>query len=111
MSWIMVGTAAIGAIQGAQQAKAQRKANQQNADMAAAQTEFSPWTGAKPGQAEMGAITTSALEGGVQGAMTGAMNKGRMGFGQGTSANPNNMDKAIEGGLAYGPAKPKNFSY
>lgn len=75
MSWVgvAVGTTALGAVQGAQQRKAQQRANQQSADISAAQEEFSPWTGQKPQEAKIGAVTGSPLQGAVQGALTGAM--------------------------------------
>lgn len=41
--------------------------------MAAAQTEYSPWTGIKPGTPQMQAVTGSALGGAEQGALSGAM--------------------------------------
>lgn len=77
MSWVVagvaLGSAAIGAYQGEQQRKAQVEANKQQAEMAAAQTQFSPWTGAGPGQANIQPVTGSALQGGLQGGLSGAM--------------------------------------
>ena len=73
MSWVVVGMAAVGAVQGAEQRSAQKKANKAQADAAAAQTEFSPWTKAGPGQLNQQAVTGSALGGAVQGGLAGAM--------------------------------------
>jgi hypothetical protein len=103
--WPAIALAGLGAIQGQQQADAQRQANKQQADMAAAQTEFSPWTGAGPGKAKLGAVTGSPLAGAVQGGLSGAMYGDKLGFGGG-AGGPNEMDMAIEQGQAYGPAKP-----
>lgn len=50
MSWVAVGLTAAGVVSGSLSAKAKAKENERNAKMAAAQTEFSPWTGAGPGQ-------------------------------------------------------------
>lgn len=74
MSWVAVGTmAALGAVQGNQQRQAQAKANQQNADISAAQTQYSPWTNIKPQGVQMGALGGGALGGAEQGALAGAM--------------------------------------
>lgn len=77
MSWVVVGvagtTAVLGAINAAEQRKAQQKANQQNANIAAAQQEFSPWTGIKPASPQMQAVDSSATAGAAQGALSGAM--------------------------------------
>ena len=109
--WPAIALAGLGAIQGGQQAAAQRDANKQQAQMAAAQTEFSPWTGAGPGKANLQAVTGSPLAGAVQGGLSGAMYGDKLGFGQGTE--PNEMDRAIEYGRAEGPARPgmKKYGY
>jgi hypothetical protein len=77
MSWVVVGvagtTAAVGAVTAAQQRKAQQQANQKNAEMAAAQMEYSPWTGIKPQSAEQQAVTASPMAGAIQGGLSGAM--------------------------------------
>lgn len=74
MSWVAVGSmTAIGAVQGAQQRKAQQEANQQNANLNAAQMEYSPWTGVKPGVATAAPVTASAFGGAEKGALSGAM--------------------------------------
>jgi len=73
MSWFVVGMAAVGAVQGAEQRSAQKKANKAQADAAAAQTQFSPWTKAGPGKLDQKPVTASALGGAVQGGLTGAM--------------------------------------
>lgn len=77
MSWVVAGvaggTALLGAVNAAQQRNAQRKQNQQQADMSAAQMEFSPWTGVKPGTPQVSAITANPLGGAVQGGIGGAM--------------------------------------
>lgn len=81
MSWVVSGAAAATAVVGAysadQQRKAQQDANKQQAEMAAAQTQYSPWTGMQTGQANLQPVTASALQGGLQGGLSGAM------FGQG----------------------------
>ena len=77
MSWVVAGTAAgtalLGAYQGEQQRKAQVAANNQQAQMAAAQTQYSPWTGMGAGQANLSPVTGSALGGAIQGGLSGAM--------------------------------------
>lgn len=74
MSWVAVGTmAALGAVQGQQQRQAQAKANQQNADISAAQAQYSPWTNIKPQGVQIGALGGGALGGAEQGALAGAM--------------------------------------
>lgn len=81
MSWFVAGTTAATAVVGAysadQQRKAQQDANKQQSEMAAAQTQYSPWTGMQTGQANLQPVTASALQGGLQGGLSGAM------FGQG----------------------------
>jgi hypothetical protein len=72
MSWVAVGVS-VGAVQGAQQRKAQQDANQQQANISAAQTEFSPWTKIQPQAANLQPVTSSALGGAAQGALAGAM--------------------------------------
>jgi len=75
--WPMIaatlGSAAIGALSGAQQRKAQQEQNQAQADIAAAQTQYSPWTNIKPQAAQMQTVTGSPLGGAAQGALSGAM--------------------------------------
>lgn len=78
MTWVAVGiagtTAAVGAVNAGAQRKAQQKANEQNANIAAAQQEFSPWTGMKPASPVMGSnYGPGALGGAVQGGLGGAM--------------------------------------
>jgi hypothetical protein len=81
MSWVVsgvaVGSAVIGAYSQEEQRKAQVAANKQQAEMAAAQTQYSPWTGMGSGQANMQPVTGNALSGALQGGLSGAM------FGQG----------------------------
>lgn len=77
MSWVAVGVAAVGAVSSMQQAKAKKKAQEEQNQVAAAQTMYSPWTGVSgqadtsPQQSQFG----SALSGGLQGYMTGSMMK------------------------------------
>jgi uncharacterized membrane protein len=76
MSWAVtavVGSTALGAYQAEEQRKAQAAANRTNAEMAAAQTQYSPWTGMATGQAEMAPVKGDALGGAAQGALGGAM--------------------------------------
>jgi hypothetical protein len=79
MSWVVtgigvtVGTTALGAVQANQNRKAQQKANQQQADISAAQTQYSPWTGIKGGTPDIKATpdNTAGIIG--QGALSGVM--------------------------------------
>ena len=100
MAWIvagMAGGAALGMLQGQQQRKAQERANRQQTEIAAAQNQFSPWTGIKPSTPQLGAVTASGAGGALQGGLAGAM------FGQqfgskkpilnAAEANPNPTDK------------------
>lgn len=73
MPWIPLLTAAVGAVQGNQQRRAQQQQNQQQTDIAAAQTQYSPWTGIKPQGVQFNPVTGSALGGAAQGALAGAM--------------------------------------
>jgi len=65
----------IGAAQGMMQARAQKKANEQQAMINAAQTEYSPWTGITPGQTQVQPANAigSALSGGIAGGLAGYM--------------------------------------
>jgi hypothetical protein len=77
MAWVTVGiaggTALLGALSAANQRKAQQQQNQAQADISAAQTQYSPWTGVKPQAAQMQAVTGDPLGGAAQGALSGAM--------------------------------------
>lgn len=77
MTWVVsgvtAGTAALGAFQADEQRKAQIAANRQQAEMAAAQTQYSPWTGMATGQANLQAVTGNPLAGALQGGLQGAM--------------------------------------
>ena len=75
MSWVVVGAAAIGAVTADQQRRQAKKQNQQQASMAAAQTEFSPWTGLGAGSFSPVSEGQGALAGGAQGALGGWMHK------------------------------------
>lgn len=106
----MVGASAL---MGAQQAKAQRKAQEAQNQAAAAQTMWSPWTGMGAGQASYAPTQSSlqgALSGGLQGGLSAAMLNSSMGGGE-AAAQPNMMDEQVASGQAYGPAKPENFQY
>lgn len=65
----------LGMAQGAQQANTQKKQNKLNADISAAQTQYSPWTGITPSNPDIKAVdaTGSALAGGIGGAFSGYM--------------------------------------
>lgn len=76
--WWIPASMAVGAIMQGQQAKAQRKAQQQQANISAAQTEYSPWTGITPQQFNPQPITASALGGAVQGGLSGVMQEQAM---------------------------------
>ena len=56
-----------------EQRKAQERANRQQTEIAAAQTQFSPWTGIKPSTPQLGAVTASGAGGALQGGLAGAM--------------------------------------
>lgn len=75
MSWIVAGTAigsaVLGAAQGQQKRKAEQEANQANAQITAAQTQYSPWTGMAPQKFEATPIADSALGGAVVGGYGG----------------------------------------
>lgn len=64
--------------------KAAAKNNQRQADIAAAQTAYSPWTGIKPQGVnttptdEMGGALTGAVQGGLAGLMHNQANAGKM---------------------------------
>lgn len=70
---LILGMAALGAVQAEQQRKAQARAQEQNAQMAAAQTKYSPWTGMGPGQVQAQAPNGGALQGAMAGGLSGAM--------------------------------------
>lgn len=67
----------LGALQGSIQANAQKNAQKRQADLAAAQTQYSPWTGISPQQFQpqavdaTGSMLTGALGGGLAGYMAG----------------------------------------
>lgn len=66
----------IGALTGMEQARAQRKAQQQQAQISAAQTQYSPWTGIKPQQYTPQPVESgleSGLKGGIAGGLSGYM--------------------------------------
>ena len=75
MAWWIPALAAVGALQGGQQASAQRKAQAAQNKAAAAQTEFSPWTHMGAGQTSNAPTQSDfggALLGGIEGGLTGA---------------------------------------
>lgn len=75
MSWVVVGVAAAGVLQGSANEKKMERANKARA----ATIQYSPWTGmGDPGEQQL----PGALEMGLQGASLGASAKGMMG-GQG----------------------------
>lgn len=71
--WPTLALAALGAIQGEGQRRSQERANKQQANISAAQTEFSPWTGLTPQAFTPQAEGAGALGGAVQGGLSGAM--------------------------------------
>lgn len=77
MSWIVAGVAAASAVMGAvnqgNQARAQKKANETNANMAAAEQQYSPWTGMKASAPPVNPISASPVGGAMQGGLSGAM--------------------------------------
>lgn len=76
MAWLVVGTtAALGALTASQNRQAQQRANQQSADLSAAQMQYSPWTGVKPQAAQVTPVTANALGGALQGGLAGAMHE------------------------------------
>lgn len=72
MAWVPIALAAYGAISGANRARAQKRAQEEQNKAAAEQTMYSPWTGMGAGQANYSA-TPGALDQGVGGAMQGYM--------------------------------------
>jgi hypothetical protein len=77
MTWavtaVAAGTAILGAVNADAQRKAQQKANQQSADISAAQMEYSPWTHVNPQAAQVTPVTGNALGGALEGGLGGAM--------------------------------------
>jgi len=75
MSWIAVGAAAIGLVTSVSNNKAKAKAQQKQADISAAQTQYSPWTGQQAQEFNPQAIdgTGDALKGVAGGAFSGIM--------------------------------------
>lgn len=96
MSWVVVGVAAVGMLQGA----ANQKQNKRNQEYRAETIKYSPWTGmGDPGAEEK----PGALEMGLQGAAMGASAKGMMGgggqqgmqMGQGQVVSDNMVNKEL----------------
>jgi len=75
MSWVAVGMTAVGAVTAANSRKAAQEQNQKQAEMAAAQTQYSAWTGAAPGEFTPQAVPGGALQGAATGALSGMMYK------------------------------------
>lgn len=73
MAWWLPAMAVGSAIMGGQQAKAQNKARERQNMAAAAQTEWSPWTGMGQGQIDTSRTDpmAAALQGGLGGFMQG----------------------------------------
>jgi hypothetical protein len=67
---VMMG---VGALQGAANRKAQQNANEQQANISAAQMEYSPWTKMAPQSFTPQAVKESGFGGAAQGALGGAM--------------------------------------
>lgn len=79
MSWVVtgigvgVGTTALGAVQANQNRIAQQRANQQNANISAAQTQYSPWTGIKGSAPNIQATPDNTASTLAQGALGSTM--------------------------------------
>lgn len=75
MSWMMAGMAAMGVVNAQMAAKAKAKENQKNAEISAAETQYSPWTGIQPTkfQYQDPNATGNSIAQGAQGALSGAM--------------------------------------
>lgn len=92
MSWWVAGAMTVASVANANsQRKAQQDANQKNAQINAAQMEYSPWTGVKPGEVQMQATPNTALASGLQGGLSGAMFAKKNGFGSESPAPAPNM--------------------
>lgn len=80
MSWVAVGFTGGSALLSMQQAKRQQEQQKAQNIAAAAQTEYSPWTGMGQGQLQTGAPSqiASGLQGGLTGFMQGKAIQGAM---------------------------------
>lgn len=96
MSWVVVGVAAAGALQGA----ANEKKNKRQHEYRAEAIKYSPWTGmGDPGVQEAPGMLESALKGAAMGSMIGGAGGGKgleLGAGQSTA----NMGNQAMGGSA-----------
>lgn len=81
MAWVPIALAIASAAHQARtsenQRRAQVKQNESNANISAAQAQFSPWTGINPQSANQQAVTADPLSAGfggaIQGGLAGAM--------------------------------------
>jgi hypothetical protein len=70
----MLGMAGLGLLQGKQAQDQQKKQNKLNAELSAAEQQYSPWSGIKPSSAQLQAVDQSApLTGAIGGAFSGYM--------------------------------------
>jgi len=90
---------ALSAHQANKSRQAQADANNQSAQISAAQQEFSPWTGITPQAVQTSPLGTDAIGGAAQGALSGAM-----------FANANKKGAAEEAKLAAETAAIKGGS-
>jgi|GEM_PF-4609364 len=109
MAWIPIAMAALGAVSGAEQAKAQKKAQERQANLSAAQTQYSPWTGITPQQFTPGPVSSplaGAFSGGVQGGLQGMMFSKGMGESAPMSSGPTDSMPQLQPvslGSSYSP--------
>lgn len=111
MTWagtaIAVGSATVGAINANQQRKAQQKANQANANISAAQTQYSPWTGAAISSPKFEATPDNTFGAAAQGALGGAMFAKRLNAGGVEGEEDIKIDSEDQAWLDdQGPAQP-----
>jgi len=80
MTWVVVGSSGVGLASGYMNAKSQERNNARQADISAAQAQYSPWTHITPSNPNLQATDPAgaALVGGAQGALAGVMTKQSM---------------------------------
>jgi hypothetical protein len=108
MTWaataIAVGTATVGAVSANQERKAQQKANQANANISAAQAQYSPWTKITPTTPNIQATPDKTFGAAAQGALGGAMFANRLGAGKTTPETDMKLDAEDQAFLNDQPA-------
>jgi len=100
--------AGLGVLQANQQRKAAQKQNEQQANMSAAQMEYSPWTGVTPSTPQMTAVPGGGAEvmGAAQGALSGyMMNKANPNMFGGGKETPTKVAAASDAA----PGEPMEF--